>query len=134
MSEENVETARRCVDALNRRDLGGYLACCTDDIELRSAAVAIEGPNVGADGIRRFFADIQDAAPDFWVDVERIEAVGLDRVLAFERGTASGRSSGVALQEGISFGTVYDFADRKIKRIRVFTDRQQALQAAGLPE
>jgi ketosteroid isomerase-like protein len=134
ISEENIETARRCVDALNRRDLGGYLACCTDDIELRSAAVAIEGPNVGADGIRRFFADIQDAAPDFRVDVERIEAVGPDRVLAFERGTASGRTSGVALEEGIAFGTVYDFADGKINRIRVFTDRQQALEAAGLSE
>jgi hypothetical protein len=82
--------------------------------------------------MRRFFDDIQDASPDFRVDVERIEAVGLDRVLAFERGTASGRSSGVALQEGIPFGTVYDFAEGKIKRIQVFTDRQQALEAAGL--
>ncbi len=134
MSQENVDTARRCVEALNRRDADGYLDCCTDDVELRTALVALEGAHEGAAGIRRFFADIADAAPDFWLEVERLEAVGPDRVLGFERGTASGRSSRVTLEEGIPFGSVYDFADGKIRRIQVFTDRQEALEAAGLSE
>ena len=93
MSRENVETARGCVDALNRRDVDGYLTYCTDDVELVPATVAVEGAYTGPDGIRRFFADVQDTAPDFWLEVERLEAVGPDRVLAFERGTASGRTS-----------------------------------------
>jgi ketosteroid isomerase-like protein len=134
MSQTNVEAARRCVDALNRRDVDGYLACCTDDVELRTALVALEGAHNGAEGIRRFFADIQDTAPDFWLEIERIEAVGPDRVLAFERGAASGRSSGVTVEQGIPFGTVYDFAEGKVRRIRVFTDRHDALEAAGLSE
>ena len=83
MSQDNINTARRCVDALNRRDVDGYLDCCTDDVELRTAAVELEGAHVGAAGLRRFFADIADAAPDFWLEVERLEAVGPDRVLGF---------------------------------------------------
>jgi ketosteroid isomerase-like protein len=135
MSRENVEMARRCIDALNRRDLDDYLACCTNNVELVPATVAVEGAYAGPSGIRRFFADVQDTAPDFLLEVERLEAVGPDRVLAFERGTASGRTSGITfLEEGIPFGTVYDFAQGKVKRIRVFADRQVALEAAGLSE
>jgi ketosteroid isomerase-like protein len=135
MSRENVETARKCVEALNRRDADGYLACCTADVELVPATVAVEGTYTGPDGIRRFFADVHDTAPDFRLDIERLEAVGPDRVLAFERGTASGRTSGITfLEQGIPFGTVYDLADGKIKRVRVFADRQKALEAVGLRE
>jgi ketosteroid isomerase-like protein len=135
MSRENVEVARSCVDALNRRDLDGYLACCTDDVELVPATVAVEGTYSGPNGIRRFFADVQATAPDFRLDVERLEAVGPDRVLAFELGRASGRTSGITfLEEGIPFGTVYDFYAGKIKRVRVFADRQVALKAVGLSE
>jgi ketosteroid isomerase-like protein len=134
MSRENLATARRCLDAVNRRDVDGYLACCTDDVELRTALVALEGVLEGRDGIQRFFADIQDTAPDFSLDIERLEAVGPDRVLSFERGTATGRTSGVAFEEGIPFATVFDFAHGKIERIRVFADRRQALEAVGLTE
>jgi hypothetical protein len=34
MSHENVEVVERLIAAVNERDLGGYLACCTDDIRL----------------------------------------------------------------------------------------------------
>ena len=134
MSRENVETVRKCVDALNQRNVDGYLACCTEEIELVPAPAALEGAYVGPNGIRRFFVDIQDTAPDFWLDFERLEAVGPDRVLSFERGTASGRSSGVGSGEGIPFWAVYDFTDGKVKRIRVFGERREALEAVGLSE
>jgi ketosteroid isomerase-like protein len=134
MSQENVETVRKCLDAVNRRDVDGYLACCTDDVELRTALAPLEGPMVGADGIRRFFQDVLDTAPDFWLEVERIEALGSDRVLVFERARATGRSSGVSFEEGIPLSSVWDFADSKVGRIQVFADRAEALEAVGLAE
>ena len=139
MSEENVEsrniaTVRKHLRALNERDLEGYLAGCTDDIELWSLLSALEGPYVGEEGIRRFFADVKDAAPDHTKTTVRIEAVGPDRVLTVDRWTASGRSSEVAQEEGIEVGTVYEFDGEKIKRIRVFADLQEALEAAGLSD
>jgi ketosteroid isomerase-like protein len=134
MSREKVETAGRCLDVVNRRDVDGYIACCTDEVELRTALVLLEGVLKGRDGIQRFFADIQDTAPDFWLDIERLEAVGSDRVLSFELGKATGRTSGVGFGEGIPLATVFDFAHGKIARFRVFADRAEALAAVGLRE
>ena len=34
MSQENVETVHRAIAAINRRDIDGYLACCTKDVQL----------------------------------------------------------------------------------------------------
>jgi ketosteroid isomerase-like protein len=73
MSEENVEVVERAIAAINERDIDGYLACCTEDIQLQMPGVA--GVHEGADGVRRFFADIEDAGPDFRIDIERTEGV-----------------------------------------------------------
>jgi hypothetical protein len=53
--------------------------------------------------------------------------------------TATGRASGIPMgAEAGNFlaetGNVYDFADVKIRRIRIFVDRDQALETAGLTE
>jgi hypothetical protein len=34
MSQENVEVVKQVVEAINRRDIDGYLACCTEDVQL----------------------------------------------------------------------------------------------------
>ena len=34
MSQENVEMVKRAVAAINQRDIDGYLACCTEDVQL----------------------------------------------------------------------------------------------------
>ena len=95
MSQENVEVVERAVAAVNARDIERYLACCTPDIEMRRPLADIGGRTKGLDGIRRFFADIEDAAPDFRLELERVVAIGSDRVLAFVLASASGRTSGL---------------------------------------
>jgi ketosteroid isomerase-like protein len=132
MSQENVETVRRAVEAVNRRDLTGYLACCTEDVELRTPLMDIAGFYRGADGIRQFFADLEDSAPNFRLDVEGVEAVDADRVIAFLQTDASGRVSGVPLV--IPTINVYELAGGRIRRIRVFSDREKAFEAVGMPE
>ncbi len=131
MSEEKFESVRTVVAALNDRDVDAYLSCCTDDVGLVPATVAIEGSYIGQTGIERFFADLRDAAPDFRINVERLEAVG-QTVIAFERGSASGRASVIGVE--LELTTLYEFAGPRIKRIQVFVDRQRALEAAGLSE
>jgi ketosteroid isomerase-like protein len=132
MSPENVEIVERALAALNERDIDGYLACCTEDIQLRTPLSPVEGVYEGADGIRRFFADIEAAGPDFRLDLERLEAVGGERVLAFLRVTVHGRASG--LPTPAETGNVYEFEEGKIRRIQIFLDRGEALEAAGLRE
>src|SRR5215212_9131728 len=95
MSQENVDLVRRAVAAVNARDIDRYLACCTEDVELRTPLAPIGGVYEGPDDIRRFFADIEDTAPDFRLELDRVEAIGEDRVLAFLRVSASGRTTGI---------------------------------------
>jgi ketosteroid isomerase-like protein len=132
MSQENVEAVRRAVAAVNDRDIDRYLANCTEDIELRTPLAAIGGAYEGPDAIRRFFADIEDAAPDFRLDLERVEAIDEDRVLAFLHLNASGRTTGIPTPADTT--NLYDLVDGKISRVRIFLDRQEALEAAGLQE
>ena len=132
MSQENVEVVKRAVAAVNERDVDAYLACCTDDVRLSTPVTDVAGVYEGPDGIRRFFGDIADTGPDFQLTIERAEAVGPDRVLTFMLVTATWRASGIPGDSRT--GNVYDFAGGKIEHIRIFVDRAEALEAAGLRE
>ena len=132
ISEENVELVKRAVASVNQRDIDGYLACCTEDVQLITPLADVDGAYDGREGIRRFFADIADTGPDFKITIERLEEVGPNRVLALMRVTATFRASGIPTDTAP--GNVYDLADGKIKMIRIFADRNQALEAAGLWE
>jgi hypothetical protein len=129
MSREDL--IKRAISAVNERDVDAYLACCTDDIQLYTPLAHFTGPNEGAAGIQRFFQDIEDASPDFRLELERLELVG-DQALAFLRTHGSGRVSGVPMD--LETANVYDFAGDRIKRIRIFSERQEALELLGLAE
>ena len=132
MSQENVEMVERAIAAINARDIRGYLACCTDDVELRTPMAALGGVYQGAVGIERFFGDIEDAGPDFRIEVDGVQAIGGDRVLVVMRASSTGRVSGIPVTSDSN--NIYDIIDGKISRIRIFLDRDEALKAVGLAE
>ena len=132
MSQENVEVVNRAIAAVNERDVDTYLSCCTKDVQLSTPVADVTGVYEGPDGIRRFFADVGDTGPDFHLAIERVQAIGPDRVLAFMRVTATGRASGIP--QDVRTANLYDLAGGKIERIRIFVDRDEALEAAGLSE
>ncbi len=76
--------------------------------------------------------DIDRYLADFRLDIERVEAIDEDRVLAFLHLTASGRTTGIPTPADTT--NLYDVVDGKISRIRIFLDRQEGLEAAGLRE
>jgi len=130
VSQENVEVVGRLVAAVNARDLEGYLACCDEDVKLYLPGVGqlYEGP----EGIERWFADIEDAGPDFHLDLRDVKVISDNRVLAFLHATSTGRASGVPVTADST--NIYDLIDGKAKRIRIFLDRAAALKALGLEE
>ena len=130
MSQENVEVVERAIAAINARDIDGYLACCTENVELLLPMAGAD--YLGDDGINRFFTDIEDIGPDFRIEVQRVQAVGDSSALAFVRTGATGRASGIVI--GAESANVYDFIDGKISRVRIFLDRDEALKAVGLAE
>jgi ketosteroid isomerase-like protein len=132
MSQDNAETVRRAIAAINARHIDAYLACCTENVELLTPLAPLGAEYVGTDGIRRFFTDIEEVGPDFRIEVQSVQAVGDNNVIAFIRTSSTGRASGIVI--GRESTNVYDFADGKIKRIRIFWDRSEALKAVGLAE
>ena len=72
MSQENVEIVRRAFDAVNRRDLDGFLALMDDEVEAVSVLVAMEGEYQGHAGIRRWWQNLLDVFPDFNVEVVEV--------------------------------------------------------------
>ena len=127
MSQENVRLVERAIAAINARDIEGYLACCTENVKLETPMAAFGGVYEGIDGIRRFLTDVEDAAPDFRMELDGVEEVDSQRVLAFLRNSAMGRASGIRLAAPVT--NVYDLIDGKISRIRIFFDRDEALKA-----
>src|SRR5436309_15870194 len=106
MSQENEETVRRAIAAINAREIDAYLAYCTENVELLIAE-SVGAEYLGADGIRRFFSDIEDVGPDFLIEVQRVQAIGDSRALAFLRISSTGRASGIVTSA--ESGNVYDF-------------------------
>jgi hypothetical protein len=130
MSGEHVETVGRAIAAINARDIDTYLACCTEDVELVLPMIGSQYQR--ATGIRRFFTDIEDVGPDFLIEVQRMQAVGDNEVIAFLHVGSTGRASGIATNAETT--NVYEFVGTQISRIRIFFDRNEALEAVGLEE
>ena len=133
MSQENVETARRAVDALNRRDLAALDSLWSEDGELHSRLAASEGHVFrGQQGIRDYFVWLDEAFEEFRSEVVEIIDAGEDRVVALLTFSARGKASGVSLDQ--PFGIVLTFQGERIARADSYFDRVDALEAAGLSE
>ena len=76
MSQENVDLPYRAIDAMNRRDLGAFLALMDDDVEAVPRIVAMEGGLHGHDGIRRWWENWFDVFPDYDIEVVEVRDLG----------------------------------------------------------
>ena len=132
MSQENVRLVERAIAAINARDIEGYRACCTEDVKLETPVAAVGGVYEGIDGIKRFLTDIEEAVPDWRMELDGVEEVDSKRVIAFLRSSSTGRASGIRMAWPQT--NVYDLIDGKISHVRIFVDRQEALKAVGLEE
>jgi ketosteroid isomerase-like protein len=131
MSQENVELYRRCVDAFNRRDLDAFLALMDDDVEAVSRLVAIEGNLKGHDGIRRWWKSWFDVWPDYEIQILEVRD-HQDVTLANLHALGHGAGSDVPFEDA-----TWQLARwRRGKCIlwRVFNNRNEAFEAAGLPK
>lgn len=131
----DVRGERRDRAARDRRGqqprLEGYLALCASDVELITPVAPIEGPNVGAPGIREFFLGIDEAMTEFNLDVVEFRALDAQRVLAV--GEVRTVSKG-GFASTLPLVNIYELDGGKLRRIRVYNDHDAGLRAAGLRE
>jgi ketosteroid isomerase-like protein len=133
MSQEDVEMAKRSMDALNRRTLDAYDDVFTQDFEWFPALPStVEGGGyLGRGGVETYLGEINDTWEEFRVIAEEYRDLG-GRVLMLGRIEGRGRGSGV--QVNAQLGAVWDFRDGRISRASVYLDHGEALRAAGLAE
>jgi ketosteroid isomerase-like protein len=93
MSQENVELVRQSYEAWNRGDLEWVLDHITPDSEWRTAQLFPDTEAVyrGPEGFRQFWNTFREPWETLLIEVERIEPIGDDRVLALFRFHGRGR-------------------------------------------
>jgi len=85
----------------------------------------------GIDAIRRQFAGWVEAYPDLTVEPLEAQECG-DKVFLWVRFAGHGAASGIPLE--MELAHVYTMRDGKAARAAEYTDRPEAIKAAGLSE
>jgi ketosteroid isomerase-like protein len=132
MSQENVELAKRCIDAYNRRDIEAMRTLDAPNLEMDfSASVGVEaGIYRGFDVCLRVWADYFDAFEEIDVKPEGYLDAG-DSVVIPNASRSRGRD-GIEVFARSTF--VFTFDGDQLARICLYQEKHQALKAVGLAE
>jgi ketosteroid isomerase-like protein len=134
MSQETVELAWRALDAFTRRDPDALVAFLSPDVvwEENPVLPGLRDAYHGPAEVREWMTAVLEVFEDLQVEVVEVTDLGDDRVFAESVLTAHGQGSGVPVE--LRFWMVLWYAEDKLTRRQVFWTRDQALEAAGLPE
>ena len=136
MSQENVESVQRAVEAWNADDLDAFLAELDADVEWHPAIQpGLEGRATtyrGHEGARTVWGEDRGEAWERLTNrPEELRDLG-ESVLALGHLDLTARTTGIAFSQEV--GEVFDFRAGKIVRIRDFLTHAEALETAGLSE
>jgi ketosteroid isomerase-like protein len=132
MSQENVEVVRRDVAARAARDWSVLPEIWHPDVEL----VLVEGSGTfrGVDEITRFFDSLSDSYAEYRVEADEMIDAG-DRVVTVERVAGRGlKGSDAQTWIHTDLFRMIRFEDGKIRKVKEYPSRAEALEAAGLRE
>jgi uncharacterized protein (TIGR02246 family) len=126
-----AELARSVNAAWNRRDADAVLSFFSSDVVYRPIPTFTDSlERRGRDAFRSFMQEFQAAwADDFLQTPETIRVYG-DVLIALSRFTGHARASGIEVSGAVF--QVFRFRGGQITRLEEFTDRAEALQAAGV--
>jgi ketosteroid isomerase-like protein len=116
--------------AYNRGDIETTLQTLHPEIEWQTSDVALERQTYrGHEGVRSFFEDNLETWDDHHVEAQEFIEAG-EYVVVPIRVLGRGKASGIEV--AARFVQVWKFRDRKIAQLRVYVDKAEALEAAGL--
>jgi ketosteroid isomerase-like protein len=135
MSQENVETFKRVLEAYNRRDLEALLQDLDPKVEWHAALEVLLGGEGtvyrGREGVRELIRGTDEVFDEMHAEFTEIRDLG-DRIVATGRLRTRGKRSGAESESPV--GIVAELEGGKAVRIRTYLDPQEALDAAGLSE
>lgn len=129
---ENLEVVRELIHAFNRGDPARCFDLIDPEVEWEDPhGIPGGGVHHGHDGVQTWFARWLGAWEDFRVMTEELIDAG-DHVIAVERLSGRGKSSGVAVEQ--TWVASYTIRDRRIVRRADYPGKTEALDAVGLQE
>ena len=133
MSQENVETLRRALEAFNRRDKATWIAICDSEIENFPPKEWPENaPIRGAESIWDFYVEAVQAWDEGSFEWGELLDAENDKIVANQIRKMRGKTSGASV--AWSYWVLFTFRNGKVLRSQWFADRAEALEAAGLSE
>src|SRR6476646_7765133 len=136
MSQENVEVARRSLEAWQRDDFDSWLALIDPAVEWSGLAIdrlaeGTESGYRGHEGMRQLWHFLRIEF-DLEVEAQELRDVGDDRVVLLGGFRWRGPSSGIVVESPVGF--VATVRDGKIVRAEDYLSHEEALKAVGLEE
>jgi len=129
MSGENVELARKALDAFHRRDKAAFVALCHPDYEWVPPAdwpetAAVQGP----EAVWAFIVELDGPWEAGEYEIAEVIDCANDKVVMHLRRHVRGRTSGV--EADFDYWVVGTSRDGKAVRSQWFAEREQAFEAA----
>jgi ketosteroid isomerase-like protein len=134
ISQEKLANLRRGYEAFNRGDPSVASDLATPDVEWGTTGTfpGLVGVYRGPDALPRWMDTIRSAWEKFEVTPDEVVRDEGDVLVVAELQRGRGRGSGVHVEMRVF--SVYSFREGKIRRRQAFTEREAALEAAGLRE
>ena len=122
---------RQVMDAINARDFDALASVPFDEeFEFHSRISVSEGDTYrGMDGLREWAADVDEVFEDFHAAVTEVQAAD-DRAVVVFHVTGRARGSGVPLD--VRLAQVWTWREGKLWRNVAYSDREEAMRAAGV--
>jgi ketosteroid isomerase-like protein len=132
VSSTNVEIVRGAYDAFNHKGREEILEFLHPDIEWDESDLPARRPGVyhGHDGVIRLLNENATLWEDIKIAIDEVMEGEGDRVIAFIRATGRGRNTGIDVE--LASAQVWTIQDGKAVHVRLYLDREEALQAAGV--
>ena len=131
MARENIDLVRRLYAAIARKDEEAVFQCYHPDVEWHDDAWLDVGVHRGFEGIRAAHRDFFGQFESVTFEPHDFVQIG-NRVVVTVRVVGRGRGSGIEVRPEVP--ALFTIRDGKISRTHLFSDREQALDAAGVSE
>jgi ketosteroid isomerase-like protein len=133
MSRENVEVVRRALELLNHGDLESALVAIDREVEWTTSLANPEGPVTyrGHAGLRELWSWLREDFEEIAMVPDDVRAVG-DEVIVLGHTRVRGRGSGAVTQSQRAW--IVGHRERKVVRVRTYSEHSEALEAMGLSE
>ena len=132
MSQENVEVVQRNLEAWNRRDLTTWLASFRSDAEIdwSRARALYKGVYRGPAEHETFWNEFWSTFEDSQLEIHNLTEAGSE-VVVWNTAHMWGRDG---IEVTARSALVFTVENRRITCLRLFQERAEALEAAGLRE